>query len=180
MCEVSDCLIEFGLCHCGCGGLAPITPYNNISRGWVRGQPLRYINGHARNKSPVDYIVDENGCWVWQKSLARGYGKLRVDGKTVSAHRYFYEKFIGPIPVGMTIDHVCKNKKCCNPKHLEVVTQAENNRRRSSTKLNIVTATWIRHIHDVTGFTHQKIADIVVVERRQVSRILHNDIWEIK
>lgn len=67
-------------------------------------------------------------CWEWT-----GYkNKLGYGGFTVSttrrdfAHRVAYELFVGPIPDGMTIDHLCENPSCVNPAHLEVVTQGEN------------------------------------------------------
>lgn len=72
-----------------------------------------------------------NGCWLWTASAAPGgYGKMGVAGRTVSAHRVAYELFIGSIPDGLEIDHLCRNKRCVNPAHLDVVTRAENERRK--------------------------------------------------
>ena len=73
---------------------------------------------------------DPEGCWPWTRYLQRGYGIIqRPDGKRVPAHRAVYELLVGPIPDGLTLDHLCRNPPCCNPDHLEPVTQAENNRR---------------------------------------------------
>ena len=73
----------------------------------------------------------EDGCWVWGGNYSdNGYGKLTVNYKTVSAHRFFYAEVVGPIPEGMHLDHVCDHKYCVNPDHLEPVTHAENMRRR--------------------------------------------------
>jgi hypothetical protein len=70
------------------------------------------------------------GCWLWEGSLnGYGYGRLVVGDERVRAHRFAWETFVGPIPEGMTIDHLCLNKRCVNPAHLEVVTSAENTRR---------------------------------------------------
>lgn len=71
------------------------------------------------------------GCWEWTRSLTTaGYGNLRLpDGRYGYAHRMSWELSRGPIPDGLTIDHLCRNRKCVNPEHLEPVTQAENNRR---------------------------------------------------
>ena len=79
---------------------------------------------------------DENDCWEWVGTrTVEGYGKVtmgRDNNKPVmmQAHRASYETHIGPIPDGMTIDHLCANRGCVNPLHLEVVTMKENWARR--------------------------------------------------
>lgn len=71
------------------------------------------------------------GCWIWTAGVGNhGYGRLRkrVGDNTIEilAHRYSYERFVGPIPDGLTIDHLCRVRRCVNPMHLEPVTRAEN------------------------------------------------------
>lgn len=76
------------------------------------------------------YVEDERGCWVFRYRLDRyGYGKLTRGGRTLIAHRYVYEKLVGPIPDGLELDHLCGVPACVNPAHLEPVTREENARR---------------------------------------------------
>ena len=75
-------------------------------------------------------IQMESGCWLWTGAVKAAYGEARgKDQKSLRAHRVFYEAYNGPIPDDMCLDHLCSEKLCVNPKHLEVVTRAENNRR---------------------------------------------------
>ena len=67
-----------------------------------------------------------SGCIVWTGGTSRGYGKVRWQGKLLQAHRLVWESVNGPIPSGLVIDHLCRNRACCNVDHLRVVTTAEN------------------------------------------------------
>lgn len=68
------------------------------------------------------------GCWLWTgHTNGRGYGRAHINRKrTAVIHRLIYELLVGKVPDGMVLDHLCKTTLCCNPKHLEVVTQREN------------------------------------------------------
>mgnify|MGYP001577132561 CR=1 FL=1 len=67
-----------------------------------------------------------SGCIVWTGSKCRGYGRIYHDGKTRATHRVAFETFRGKIPEGLEINHLCRNKACINPAHLEVVTGSQN------------------------------------------------------
>lgn len=76
------------------------------------------------------YTVDENGCWIWQGSTCEdGYGKCGLRAGQTLAHRAYYFILKGPIPDGLEADHLCKNRACCNPEHIDIVTHTVNVRR---------------------------------------------------
>lgn len=73
--------------------------------------------------------------WIWtQKPQHQGYGRPKVCGSRVYAHRLAWEAFKGEIPQGLTIDHKCRTRCCVNPDHLEPVTDEENNRRKDAAR----------------------------------------------
>jgi hypothetical protein len=75
------------------------------------------------------YIIYRPGtrCWLWCGSTdTSGYGKILVRRKLIPAHRLAYEYYVGPIPAGLEIDHLCRVRHCVNPDHLEAVTHREN------------------------------------------------------
>ncbi len=69
-----------------------------------------------------------SACWLWTGGVAgkTGYGKFFVNGQYDCAHRVSYKEFVGPIPSGLEIDHLCRNRICVNPGHLEPVTHKVN------------------------------------------------------
>lgn len=75
-------------------------------------------------------VVDENGCRVWAGAPGlNGYGRMSVGNASDYVHRLAYVTWVGPIPEGLTIDHLCRVRLCLEPSHLEPVTRAENTRR---------------------------------------------------
>lgn len=82
-----------------------------------------------------EWVVDENGCWIWQRSLrSTGYGNYSEGWNKIKlAHRVIYGRFRGPIPEGLVLDHLCRVRSCVNPDHLEPVTQRENVMRARAT-----------------------------------------------
>ena len=109
------------------------------SRGWWswgRGRGMdnwKGLTGKAANLHSPHYRfwvrVEQgaNGCWEWQGSLSSsGYGQVKRGGKHFMCHRIAWEDIKGPIPAGYEVDHLCRNRRCVNPQHLECVSHKEN------------------------------------------------------
>jgi hypothetical protein len=79
----------------------------------------------ARRKYPLVRIT-KSGCWEWNPVCASGYGMYRKGSALMVAHRFVYDKLIGKIPEGKELDHLCRNRRCVNPNHVEPVTHREN------------------------------------------------------
>lgn len=78
-------------------------------------------------------LVVESGCWEWSAYRnPGGYGRFNVQGRMMLAHRFSYEHHYDPIPVGLELDHLCRNRCCVNPAHLEAVDRRTNTLRNES------------------------------------------------
>lgn len=87
----------------------------------------------AALKQPIEvrfwkYVLKTSKCWLWTASVVNGnYGTIDVDGKRCMAHRIAYELLTGKkLPKRLTIDHLCRNRRCVRPSHLEPVSSREN------------------------------------------------------
>jgi hypothetical protein len=121
-------------CECGCGQTTRIAERTRASLGWVKGEPLRFVNHHNKKARGPAYVVEDRGyttpCHIWQHSVNnKGYGRVVIDCKERLAHVDAWERVNGPVPTGLELDHLCLVKPCVNPDHLEAVTHRENMRR---------------------------------------------------
>jgi hypothetical protein len=85
---------------------------------WNENDKQRFL-GHIGEKT-------SSGCTIWRGPVNKGYGRIRVRGRGITAHRAAYIMFIGPIATEMVVDHLCRNQLCVNPGHLEATTNGEN------------------------------------------------------
>ncbi len=85
------------------------------------------LASRLRAQFEEQYEVQPDGCWLWTGTIrGTGYGTMKIFGGFAYAHRLSYELFVGPIPDGLVIDHLCCNRACVNYEHLEPVTNQEN------------------------------------------------------
>src|ERR1035437_6508103 len=88
-------------------------------RTYITGTPEERFWFYVNKDGP-------GGCWLWTASTACGYGQIKVGKKVVRVHRFAYQLLVGDIPDGLQLDHLCRVLICCNPAHLEPVTNREN------------------------------------------------------
>lgn len=164
------------LCACGCGSPTRLSDRTDPRRGVVRGFPLRFITGHNNHlKKPADhYVVEDRGhgsaCWIFTGKVGlNGYGYIRRE----LAHRAYYERAHGAIPVALCLDHLCRVTRCVNPDHLEPVTNAENCRRGAKAKLTKADVVAIRS----SSASHSVMAAQFGVSSVHVSKIRSRQRW---
>jgi len=135
-----------------------------------------------------DKIDKTDGCWNWQAYKFKGYGQIRINGKTYKAHRVAYQLYVGEISDGMCVCHSCDNKSCVNPDHLFLGTQADNmhdcsdkgressGEKRWNTKLTNAQVLTIRAMHR-EGVRNCDLAKEYGVARPVISRIVNRRRW---
>lgn len=85
------------------------------------------IDYHTNRNGPIpSYRPDLGPCWVWTAGTVKGYGYVRVGKRKVQAYRLNYERWVGAIPRGALIDHLCRVRACVRPSHLEPTTYSQN------------------------------------------------------
>jgi len=180
MFHISTSSIPEGTCQCGCGESTPLARTTSAKMGRIKGQPVRFLPGHYRIKSPIPYKIQDTGyetpCWLWQRCCNRsGYGKIRGDGRSRGAHQFYYEKARGPVPPGLNLDHLCRQRACVNPDHLEIVTSAVNTQRGVRTKLTPEQVMGIRH---QSGRSASELAGVFGVSTGTVEDIRRGKSWK--
>ena len=92
-----------------------------------------------------------SGCWEWTAGKHQDYGVFGISSThLVKAHRFAYEEIVGPIPEGLILDHLCRNRSCVNPAHLEPVTNKENVLRGEGIAAKNAVKTHCKHGHEFT------------------------------
>lgn len=116
---------------------------------------------------------DDNGCWEWIGSTAHGYGSLNYAGHRL-AHRASYTALVGEIPgtypTGLTVDHLCRNRACVNPSHMELVTRGENTLRGDTTSGNKKRSTHCDKGHEYSRSSRSDGKRVCITCKREKGR----------
>lgn len=99
----------------------------NVTYGHHPEAEQRFWSKVNKNGSMPPQTIAPGLCWEWTGAKTTGgYGQFWLKPKKVVSHRFAYEQLVGPIPEGLQLDHLCRNRACVNPQHLEPVTQQIN------------------------------------------------------
>ena len=184
-----------GYCQCGCGQKTKLSDRNEKRRGYVKGEPRKFITGHNRTISILDeryYKILENSCWEFTGCInkANGYGSISYRSKQMTAHRAFYLFYKGQIPEKYVIDHLChkansncpggklcQHRRCVNPNHLEAITVGENVHRGQKSIMDKDKIEVAKAMNKI--FSYAKIAKIFGVSTGCIQHAIERDYWKV-
>lgn len=162
-----------------------------VNRGTIRrvlfanGVQLREIRPNTHESFLKCITINpENNCWEWTAGLnGKGYGQMRINGRTTLAHRYTYKHFVGNTK-GFYVCHKCDNPKCCNPEHLFLGTYLDNlndmwNKGRGGRKLLPADIPVIKELANVKKLNQREIGEKYGVARSTIASLLRGETWSI-
>lgn len=143
----------------------------------------RFLNSFSRP-------IDPGSCWEWTKALSQdGYGAFSIRRKYIPAHRMSFRLFIGKIPDGLFVCHICDNRKCVRPDHLFLGTPRDNNRDMAikcrascgeaayNAKLNNDKVRKIRFLYS-SGSSQRHLSRLFGVTRNAIREVLRHKTWK--
>jgi len=144
----------------------------------------RYKHPHTKQ---LEFYVNYHGCWMCCSHFHKvnGYSTFKCDKKWTRIHRYMYEKYYGEIPRGICVLHHCDNRGCCNPAHLFLGTNSDNNKDRDNkgrqakgirNGMALLNARQVKKIYFARG-TQLALAKIYGVSRQTIGAIKRKENW---
>ena len=155
-----------------------------MSRGLTQAEVLPHVDRFMGFVEKQD-----SGCWFrYSRARDNGYTTLQVDGRRVGAHRFSYAAFVGDIPVGMEVDHLCRDRGCVNPEHLELVDRSTNLARRDDANPGVFAArSLVERLHsrlqpsgDCFLWTGALVRGYGVVSVDGKTRYVHRVLYELE
>lgn len=160
--------------------------FGNVIKKNLQKENISY-NMPKRLPNPPYHIIDRGHttpCWIWQGTERKGYGmahniefKNGNGPKMIQAHVMMYEKLIGPRPIELVPDHLCRVRKCVNPDHIEWVKEVINIRRGQQAIINETLAYEIREKHKA-GMRQMELARDYNISQATVSQIIRYVTWK--
>jgi hypothetical protein len=154
----------------------------------LKGRKIMDYLTEAKRRFRKYVEINPLGCWIWVGALCKGYGIFYFDGRKYRAHKWLWELVNGPVFGDLELDHLCNNKACVNPAHLEPVTHAENSRRaaelgvwdgekNSQAKRTEIEVYTIRLLNQYMYLPAPMIARTMGIPQRSVYSITRNEVW---
>jgi HNH endonuclease len=145
--------------------------------GGAAGHPLGYQKPPKSGYGPPYKVNEVTKCWIWQRSTDKdGYPYFKSDGAVIRAHRFYFVCAGKRIPEGKELDHLCQNRLCVNPDHMEPVTHVENVRR--GRRCNHLTLEKAREIRALRGtLIYEQIAERFGISPSLVAHVMTNRVW---
>ncbi|HXL20105.1 MAG TPA: hypothetical protein VN961_21530 [Streptosporangiaceae bacterium] len=199
--------VPYGYCHCRCGGRTSIAKGTDSRRGWIKGQPVRFILGHSRidRRDCSERFweqVDKNGpivrpelgpCWLWIGYRDQdGYGVSRVNGRRRATHVALELAGYFILFKGLEALHRCDNCQCIRPDHLKIDTKPANiadkvakgrqarGEHIAEAKLDPEKAREVRALYQrgVLGRGYEALARRFGVSQSTIWRIIQDETWK--
>lgn len=165
-----------------CSGLAALAAERGGSQEKRTAMDNKIIGRIGSKIDKVDngFLIDGkvSECWIWNGYVDKyGYGMVKIDGAKIGAHRVTFALFNEDLIDGMHVDHLCRNRACCNPNHLEQVTPVVNTRRGSVAVLTVEVVANVKAFL-IHGYSVVSLARMYGVSAKTIANVAAGRTWK--